>query len=311
MSETAEKLSWWQRLKQGLSKSTSALTQNITQLFTHRKLDQAAVEELEELLIMADLGHATAHKLVAEFAASRFGRDVTASEIKEALAAQIEALLQPVANPLVIDESIKPYVLLMVGVNGAGKTTTIGKMAAGWHDQGKKVLLAAGDTFRAAAVAQLKVWGERAGCDVFTTTEGGDAAALAYKALEAARAQNADLLLIDTAGRLQNKQGLMEELAKIKRVLQKLDPSAPHSTLLVLDATSGQNAYSQLSAFKELVQVDGLVVTKLDGSAKGGVVVGLAEQFKLPIVAVGVGETLDDLQPFEPREYARALLGLV
>ncbi len=310
MTEITETTSWWQRLKQGLSKSTSALTQNITQLFTHRKLDQAALDELEDILIAADLGPATAAKLVADFAENRFGKDVTDSEVKDALAGQIEQLLQPAARPLVVDESKQPFVVLLVGVNGAGKTTTLGKMAAGWADQGKKVVLAAGDTFRAAAVAQLRVWGERAGCPVFTAPEGSDAAALAYKALEHAKAQGADLLLIDTAGRLQNKQGLMDELAKIKRVLQKIDASAPHATLLVLDATGGQNAHSQVKAFREMVAVDGLIVTKLDGSARGGVVVGLAEQYKLPIVAVGVGETIDDLKPFDPREYARALMGV-
>lgn len=259
---------------------------------------------------MADLGPATASKLVGEFAQNRFGKDVTDDEVRRALAGQIAEILTPVARPLVFDESKNPFVILMVGVNGAGKTTTLGKMAAGWQSQGKKVVLAAGDTFRAAAVAQLKVWGERAGCQVITGPEGSDAAALAYQALERAKAEGADVLLIDTAGRLQNKQGLMEELAKIRRVIQKIDASAPHATLLVLDATGGQNAHSQVSAFREMVQVDGLIVTKLDGSAKGGVVVSLAQQFGLPIVAVGVGEGVDDLKPFEAREFAAALMGI-
>lgn len=310
MSESAEKTSWWQRLKAGLSKSSTALTSGITQLFTHRKLDQAALDELEELLIMADLGPATAAKLVADFGATRFGKDVTDQEVRSALASQIETILQPVAKPLVIEPAHKPFVLLMVGVNGAGKTTTLGKLAKQWQQQGKKVMLAAGDTFRAAAVAQLKVWGERAGCEVITGPENSDAAALAYQALERAQREQVDILLIDTAGRLQNKQGLMEELAKIRRVLQKLDPATPHSTLLVLDGTSGQNAHSQVKAFGEMVKVDGLIVTKLDGSSKGGVVVALARDFGLPIVALGVGESVDDLRDFFPRDYAAALMGL-
>jgi len=310
MSESAEKTSWWQRLKAGLSKSSTVLTSGITQLFTHRKLDQAALDELEELLIMADLGPATAAKLVADFGATRFGKDVTDQEVRSALASQIETILQPVAKPLVIEPAHKPFVLLMVGVNGAGKTTTLGKLAKQWQQQGKKVMLAAGDTFRAAAVAQLKVWGERAGCEVITGPENSDAAALAYQALERAQREQVDILLIDTAGRLQNKQGLMEELAKIRRVLQKLDPATPHSTLLVLDGTSGQNAHSQVKAFGEMVKVDGLIVTKLDGSSKGGVVVALARDFGLPIVALGVGESVDDLRDFSPRDYAAALMGL-
>lgn len=310
MSDTENKTSWWQRLKSGLSKSTSQLTTGITQLFTHRKLDQTALDELEDLLIAADLGPVTAAKLVQDFARTRFGKDITDTEVKEALAEQISTLLVPVAGRLTPDPAHRPHVILMVGVNGAGKTTTLGKLAKQWTDDGKKVLLVAGDTFRAAAVAQLKVWGERAGCEVLTGAENSDPAALAYQALEKAKAANADLVLIDTAGRLQNKKGLMEELAKISRVLKKIDPDAPHSTLLVLDGTSGQNAHSQVAIFGEMAKVDGLIITKLDGSSKGGVVVSLAERFHLPIVAVGVGEGIADLHPFEAQDFARALMGL-
>lgn len=310
MSDTETKTSWWQRLKGGLSKSTTQLTSGITQLFTHRKLDQAMLDELEELLIAADLGPVTAARLVEEFGRTRFGKDIGSDEVKTALAAQITTLLEPVAKPLVIDTAHKPFVLLMVGVNGAGKTTTLGKLARQWVDEGKKVMLVAGDTFRAAAVGQLKVWGERAGCEVMTGPENSDPAALAYQALERARAEGIDILLIDTAGRLQNKKGLMEELAKVSRVLKKLDAAAPHATLLVLDGTAGQNAHGQVEVFGEMAKVDGLVVAKLDGSSKGGVVVGLAERFKLPIVAVGVGEGVADLQPFVAADFARALMGL-
>lgn len=309
MSETKAKTSWWQRLKGGLAKSTSQLTTGITQLFTHRKLDQAALDELEELLIAADLGPATAAKLVEEFGRNRFGKDVSDAEVREALAGQVAAILQPVAKPLVVDGAHKPHVIALVGVNGAGKTTTLGKLAKQWKDEGKKVLLVAGDTFRAAAVAQLRVWGERAGCEVMTGPENSDPAALAYKALEHAQANGFDIVLIDTAGRLQNKKGLMEELAKVMRVLKKLDDTAPHQTLLVLDGTSGQNAHSQVETFREMVRVDALVVTKLDGSSKGGVVVSLAQRFGLPIVAVGVGEGVADLQPFVAGDFARALMG--
>lgn len=309
-TQTEGKSSWWQRLKSGLSKSTTQLTTGITQLFTHRKLDQAALDELEEVLIAADLGPVTAAKLVEEFGRSRFGKDVTDIEVKEALAGQVTEILKPVAQVLTVNPLHKPHVIVMVGVNGAGKTTTLGKLAKQWKDEGKKVLLVAGDTFRAAAVAQLKVWGERAGCEVMTGPENSDPAALAYKALERAKAEGVDVLLIDTAGRLQNKKGLMEELAKVLRVIKKVDETAPHTTLLVLDGTSGQNAHSQVEIFKDMVKVDALVVTKLDGSSKGGVVVSLAERFGLPIVAVGVGEGVADLQPFVPQDFARALMGL-
>ena len=302
-------LSWWQRLSGGLGKSTQKLSEGITSLFTKRKLDQAALEDLEELLITADLGPATAAKLVAEFGRTRFGKDVSDEEVRSALAAQISTILQPVAKPLNLEALPNPAVILMVGVNGAGKTTTIAKLAHLWKQQGKRVLLVAGDTFRAAAVGQLGIWAERAGCELLTGPENGDPAALAYKALEKARAEGFDIVLMDTAGRLQNKAGLMEELAKVGRVLKKLDPSAPHATVLVLDATAGQNSHSQVEVFREMVKVDGLVVTKLDGSARGGVVVALAERFGLPVIAIGVGEGIEDLQPFSPDDFAFALMG--
>lgn len=307
---TEEKSGWLSRLRSGLSRSSSKLGEGITSLFTKRRLDDAVLEELEELLIAADLGPATASRLVADFGKTRFGKDVSDDEVRLALSSQMTEILQPCAIPLVIDQSRKPFVVLMVGVNGAGKTTTIGKMAKNYADQGLKVMMAAGDTFRAAAIGQLQVWGDRTGCEVVTGAQGSDSAALAYRALDRARAENVDILLIDTAGRLHNKTDLMQELSKISRVLKKLDPDAPHATLLVLDATTGQNAHAQVSVFRDLTTITGLVLTKLDGSAKGGVVVALADRFKLPIHAVGVGESVDDLQPFRAEDFARSLMGL-
>jgi len=305
-----EKTGWLSKLQAGLSRSSNKLGENLTGLFTKRKLDEAALEELEEALIAADLGPSTAAKLVAAFGKNRFGKDISEPEIKEALAAQIAGILEACAKPLEIDRSQKPFVVLMVGVNGAGKTTTIGKMAQAYHEQGLKVMLAAGDTFRAAAIGQLQIWGERAGCTVVTAAEGSDAAALAYQAMERAKAEGADVLLIDTAGRLHNKTGLMEELAKISRVIKKIDETAPHATLLVLDATTGQNAHAQVETFKALTNVTGLIVTKLDGSAKGGVLVALADRFGLPLHAIGVGEGADDLRPFKAADFARSLMGV-
>ena len=304
-----EKLSWFQRLKQGLTKSSSRLTEGLAAILVKRKLDQDTLDEIEELLIAADLGPGTAAKLAGDLGKSRFGKEVTDDEVRMFLADEIATLLAPVALPL--DPSpAKPFVVLVVGVNGVGKTTTIGKLAEHYRGQGKRVMMAAGDTFRAAAVAQLAIWGERTGTPVVQKGEGADPAALAYEALERARREDIDVLLIDTAGRLHNKAGLMEELAKVVRVLRKLDPGAPHSTLLVLDATTGQNAINQVETFRSLVQVNGLVVTKLDGSAKGGVLVALAEKFKLPVHAIGVGETAQDLQPFDPQDFARSLMGV-
>lgn len=304
------KKGWLARLKEGLSKSTSRLTEGIGGIFTKRRLDEEALEELEELLITADLGPAMAAKVTGELAKSRFGKDVTPDEVRRFLADRIAETLAPVAKPLDLVPAARPHVILVVGVNGAGKTTTIGKMAKQYRDQGKRVLIAAGDTFRAAAVQQLEVWGERAGCPVVSRETGADAAGLAFDALERARREQADVLLIDTAGRLQNKANLMAELQKIVRVLKKLDAGTPHSTLLVLDATTGQNALNQAEVFRDMVDVTGLIVTKLDGSARGGVLVALADRFKLPVHAIGVGETIEDMRPFEAGAFARSLTGL-
>ncbi len=308
MSE--EKRSWLSRLRGGLSKSTQRVTESITSIFTKRKLDQATLGELEDALIQADLGVAVAARLVQKLGKERFGKEVTDEDVRAAFAEDIAEILQPVARPLAIDPARKPHVVLVVGVNGSGKTTTIAKLAHLLKGEGRKVMLAAGDTFRAAAVEQLKVWGERAGVPVVARETGADAAGLAFEALQRATAEGCDVLLIDTAGRLHNKTNLMEELAKMVRVIRKLDEAAPHSCLLVLDATTGQNAHAQVETFLSLSPVDALVVTKLDGSAKGGVLVALAEKFELPVVAVGVGEGIDDLRPFDARAFARGLMGL-
>lgn len=304
------KPSWLDRLRSGLSKSTSKLTDGIAGIFRKRKLDDDAIEELEELLITADLGPVTAAKLAANLAATRFDKEISEEEVRTALADDIAEILEPVAKPLEIDPGRKPHVVLVVGVNGSGKTTTIGKLAQHYTGQGHKVMLAAGDTFRAAAVEQLQIWGERANCPVITGKPGGDAAGLAFDALQAAREQGSDILLIDTAGRLQNRSDLMAGLEKISRVLKKIDENAPHDCVLVLDATVGQNAHSQVEIFRDMVAVSGLVVTKLDGSAKGGVLIALAEKFALPVHAIGVGEGADDLRAFEAKDYARDLMGL-
>ena len=300
---------WFARLRSGLSRSSNRLTQGIADLFTKRRLDDEALEELEELLITADLGVATAGRVVKRLARSRFNQEVSPDEIKAALADEIAEVLEPVAQPLDIDPARKPHVVLVVGVNGSGKTTTIGKLAKQFRDQGLSVSLAAGDTFRAAAVEQLKVWGERTNCPVIARDQGADAAGLAFDALRDAQRRGDDVLLIDTAGRLQNKEGLMAELQKILRVLRKQDAEAPHSVVLVLDATVGQNAHSQVEAFKEMTEVSGLVVTKLDGTARGGVLVALADRFHLPVHAIGIGEGVEDLRPFEAAAFARSLVG--
>ncbi len=311
MSETETKTTgWYGRLKTGLTRSSAKLGEGITGIFAKRKLDDAALEELEELLISADLGVATAARLTGTLAATRFDKDISPEEVRRALADDMAAILGPVAAPLELDAARKPHVVLVVGVNGSGKTTTIGKLAKFYRDQGLTVTLAAGDTFRAAAIDQLQAWGERSGCPVIAKEPGADAAGLAYEALETAKREARDLLLIDTAGRLHNKADLMAELQKIIRSLGKLDEGAPHDTLLVLDATTGQNAHAQVETFKELVEVSGLIVTKLDGSARGGVLVALAEKFALPVHAVGVGESAEDLRPFSARDFANSLMGI-
>jgi fused signal recognition particle receptor len=309
-AEGGDRRSWLDRLRAGLARSSTKLAQDISGILTRRRLDEAAIAELEEALIAADLGAATAAKLAADLARTRFGKEVTEEEVRGALAEDIAAILAKVEKPLEPDPAHKPHVVLVVGVNGSGKTTTIGKLAKLHRDRGRSVILAAGDTFRAAGVQQLQIWGERVGAPVVARPTGADAAGLAYEALERARAEKADLLIVDTAGRLHNRADLMAELEKIIRVLKKLDPSAPHDCLLVLDATTGQNAHQQVETFRAITNVTGLVVTKLDGTAKGGVLVALAERFALPVHAIGVGEQADDLRPFEGRTFARSLLGL-
>jgi fused signal recognition particle receptor len=301
-------MSWFSRLKEGLSKTSSGLSSGISDIFTKRKLDDEALEELEELLITADLGASNAAAIVAEFAQGRFDKEIEPETVKEALAALIAERLEPFSKPLELTAT-KPHVVLVVGVNGNGKTTTIGKLAAHYKAQGKQVMLCAADTFRAAAVEQLMRWAERSECAIVTGPEQSDPASVAYKALERAQNEGADLLLIDTAGRLYNKANLMQELEKIIRVLHKLNPEAPHSVLQVLDATTGQNALQQVEEFRKIANVSGLAVTKLDGTAKAGVIVALAQRFKLPIYAVGVGESIDDLRPFDATEFANGLLG--
>jgi fused signal recognition particle receptor len=301
--------SFFSKLKQGLSRSAQKLSDGIGSVFTRRKLDDEALEELEDLLISADLGPDVAKRVIAGFRRSRFGKEVTDQEVREALSDEIAEILRPVAHKLALDPALKPHVVLVVGVNGTGKTTTIGKLAQQYQEQGLRPMLVAGDTFRAAAVEQLQVWGQRTGATVVTAPPNSDAAGLAFDALNRARAEQANVLLIDTAGRLHNKAALMEELRKIIRVLRKQDPTAPHSVLLVLDATTGQNALQQVNVFKEMVDVTGLIVTKLDGSARGGVVVALAEAFHLPVHAVGVGEQAGDLRDFDPADFARGLVG--
>ncbi|MFT9014549.1 MAG: signal recognition particle-docking protein FtsY [Acetobacter sp.] len=303
-------LGFFSRLKQGLSRSTQKLGGGLSGMFTRRRLDDEALEELEDLLITADLGPAVAERVIESFRRSRFGTEVTDEEIRATLAEEIARILEPVAQPFVPDPAHRPHVVLVVGVNGVGKTTTIGKMARFFTEEGRKVMLVAGDTFRAAAVEQLQIWGERTHCPVIAGPPGADAAGLAFEALTRARAEGAELVFMDTAGRLHNKSALMEELAKIIRVMRKFDETAPHSVLLVLDATTGQNAMEQVRVFRELVNVSGLVVTKLDGSAKGGIVVALADAFGLPVHAVGVGEQAEDLRPFDARDYARGLVGV-
>ena len=300
---------FFERLKEGLSRSTAGLSDNIAGIFTKRKLDAESIAELEEALIKADMGIALAAKLSRAVGEGRYGAEISDFDVREILRREIAAVLQPVQKAFSVDGSRKPFVILVAGVNGGGKTTTIGKLAKKLTRNGAKVVLAAGDTFRAAAIEQLVIWGKRAGAEVISRAAGSDAASLAFEALEAARAKGADILIIDTAGRLQNKAGLMAELEKIVRVIRKLDASAPHATLLVLDATTGQNAIGQVEAFREILPLTGLVMTKLDGTAKGGILAALAQKFSVPVHYIGVGEGEDDLQPFNADNFARALTG--
>ena len=311
MSEDAAKgrHSFFSRLRTGLSRSANALAENLSGLFNKKKLDGEMVAQLEEALVRADVGSIRAANIAQAVAKGRYDTEISETELKSVLASQIASILRPAEQPLVVDTAHKPFVILVIGVNGTGKTTTIGKLAEKFRRDGRRVMLAAGDTFRAAAVEQLELWGERTGAEVFARGAGADAASLAFDALAKARANDVDVLIIDSAGRLQNKSDLMAELTKIVRVIKKMDSQAPHSVLLVLDATVGQNAISQLEMFRATVPVTGLVMTKLDGTAKGGILVALADRFKLPIPYIGVGEGPDDLEPFSAHAFAEALTG--
>ena len=308
---TAEpKLGWFERLATGLKRSSDQLTGSITAVFTKRRLDNAPLEELEDVLIQADLGLETATAITDTLRRDRFDRDVSGDDVRSVLASEVESVLAPVAQPLRIDPDRRPFVILMIGVNGSGKTTTIGKLAQKLSAEGKSVMLAAGDTFRAAAIEQLQVWGERTGSPVVARPAGSDASGLAFDAVTQAKAEGRDVLIIDTAGRLQNRDELMNELEKVIRVIKKVDPTAPHATLLTLDATTGQNALKQVEIFGQRAGVTGLVMTKLDGTARGGILVAIARRFGLPVHFIGVGEGVNDLQPFRADEFARAIAGL-
>lgn len=312
MSDTQEqpKQSWWRRLSSGLKRTSSSIGTAVADLVTKRKLDRAMLDDIEDVLLRADLGTEVAARVAAAVGEGRYDKAISADEVKTAVATEVEKVLARVAQPLEIDGTKKPFVVLVVGVNGSGKTTTIGKLASRLRAEGRKVMLAAGDTFRAAAIEQLKIWGERTGAPVVARPHGSDAAGLAFDALSQARAETIDVLLIDTAGRLQNKTELMSELEKVVRVIRKVDASAPHAVLLVLDATVGQNALSQVDIFRKVAGVTGLVMTKLDGTARGGILVALAEKFGLPVHFIGVGEGVDDLAPFTARDFSRAIAGL-
>ena len=305
----AKATGWFGRLKQGLGKSSAKLTDGITGIFTKKKLEAATLDDLEDLLIEADLGVGTAESIITTLRKGRYEKGISADDVRGVLKSEVERVLAPVAKPLIVDGSHKPHVILIVGVNGGGKTTTIGKLAARLSSEGKKVMLAAGDTFRAAAIEQLGIWASRTGSSIVSGAAGADAAGLVYDAMARARDDGVDVLLVDTAGRLQNKEGLMEELSKIVRVLRKLDASAPHDVLLVLDATTGQNALSQVDVFRDRAGVTGLIMTKLDGTARGGILVAISAKHALPVHAIGVGEGIDDLQPFDAGEFAQAIAG--
>jgi fused signal recognition particle receptor len=306
----ASRRRWFERLKQGMAKSSRSLTSGITDIFTKRRLDAATLDELEDVLIRADLGPATAQRIVAAVGEGRYDREIDPDDVRRVLATELAKVLAPAEIALRFDETRRPFVILVVGVNGSGKTTTIGKLGAIAKREGYSVAFAACDTFRAAAIEQLSIWAERIGARLFARPSGADAAGLAFDALQAAREERIDVLIIDTAGRLQNKASLMAELEKIVRVLKKLDPAAPHANLLVLDATTGQNALAQVEAFHRTAAVTGLVMTKLDGTARGGILVAITEKFGLPVHAIGVGEGIDDLQPFAADAFSRAIAGL-
>src|SRR5215475_12892824 len=313
MSDSTEdkpKMSWWRQLSSGLKRTSSSLGSAVADLVTKRKLDRAMLDDIEDVLLRADLGTQVAARIADAVGAGRYDKAISADEVKGVVATEVEKVLSPVAKPLVIEETRAPFVILVVGVNGSGKTTTIGKLAAKFAAEGRKVMLAAGDTFRAAAIEQLKIWGERTRSPVIAGSQGSDSASLAFNALTAATNERRDVLLIDTAGRLQNKAELMNELEKVVRVIRKVDASAPHAVLLVLDATVGQNALSQVEAFHRTAGVTGLVMTKLDGTARGGILVALAEKHKLPVHFIGVGEGVEDLAPFTALDFARAVAGI-
>jgi fused signal recognition particle receptor len=307
--QSTEKQSWWQRLSGGLKRTSASIGGAVTDLVAKRRLDQAMLDDIEDVLIRADLGIESSAKIAAAVGEGRYDKSITADEVKTVVAAEVEKVLTPVAKPLPIVEA-KPFVALVVGVNGSGKTTTIGKLAAKFRADGRSVMLAAGDTFRAAAIDQLNIWGGRSGASVIARAPGADAAGLAFDALTQARGEDVDVLLVDTAGRLQNKAVLMGELQKIVRVMKKVDPAAPHAVLLVLDATVGQNALSQVEVFRDLAGVTGLVMTKLDGTARGGILVAIAAKYGLPVHFIGVGEGIDDLAPFSAKDFARAIAGI-
>jgi fused signal recognition particle receptor len=307
--EAPVKRSWLSRLTAGLSRSSASLGQGIVDIFAKRKLDAAALDDLEDLLIQADLGVAVATRIREAVGRGRYDKAIEPSEVRAILAAEVERILDPVARPMGVDADKKPFVILVVGVNGSGKTTTIGKMAAKFVSEGRKVTLAAGDTFRAAAIEQLRLWAQRVGAEIVAREQGADAAGLAFDAINVARTNGSDILLMDTAGRLQNRTELMGELEKVIRVMKKVEPSAPHAVLLVLDATVGQNALSQVEIFHRVAGVTGLAMTKLDGTARGGILVAIAEKFALPVHFVGVGESVDDLEPFAARDFAQAIAG--
>jgi fused signal recognition particle receptor len=309
VAEAAPKESWWTRLRQGLARSSSSIAQGVADIFTKKKLSADMLEDLEDVLVRSDLGVAAATRIAALVGKGRYDKQIAPEEVRTILADEVERVLAPVARPLEIDAGKKPFVILVVGVNGSGKTTTIGKLCAKFSAEGKTLMLAAGDTFRAAAIEQLRIWGGRMNVPVIARETGADAAGLAFDAIKAAKEQNVDVLLMDTAGRLQNRTELMDELEKIIRVMKKIDAEAPHAVLLVLDATVGQNALSQVEIFGKVAGVTGLVMTKLDGTARGGILVAIADKFQLPVHFIGVGEQADDLEPFTAREFARAIAG--